>query len=63
MSRSEVTLSVLIDYSKAFDTIGHRILPEKLQNMNFAKYTIKIICGYLIERYQYVQIEDKRSTQ
>ena len=30
--------------------------------MNFAKNTIKIICSYLIERYQYVQIEDKRST-
>ena len=30
--------------------------------MNFAKSTIKIICSYLIERYQYVQIEDKRST-
>ena len=57
-----VTLSVLIDYSKAFDTIDHRILLKKLQNMNFAKNTIKSICSYLIERYQYVQIEVKRST-
>ena len=63
MNRSEVTLSVLIDYSKALDTIDHRILLEKLQNKNFTKNTIKIICNYLIERYQYVQIEDKRSTQ
>ena len=60
MNRSEVTLSVLTDYSKAFDTIDHRILLEKLQNMNFAKNAIKIIFSYLIERY--VQIEDKRST-
>ena len=30
--------------------------------MNFAKNTIKIICSYLIEPYQHVQIEDKRST-
>ena len=30
--------------------------------MNFAKSTIKIICSYLIERYQYVQIEDKKSS-
>ena len=59
MNRSEVTLSILIDYSKAFDTIDHRILLEKLQNMNFVK-NIKIICSYLIERYQYVQIEDKK---
>ena len=62
MDRSEVTLSVLIDYSKAFDTIDHYILLEKLQKINFAKYTIKTICSYLIERYQYVQIEDKKST-
>ena len=43
MSRSEVTSSILIDYSKAFDTIDHCILLEKLQSMNFAKNTIKII--------------------
>ena len=62
MNRTEVTLSVLIDYSKAFDAIDHLILFKKLQNMNFTKNTIKIICNYLIERYQYVQVEDKRST-
>ena len=62
MNRSEVTLSVLIDYSKAFETIDHRILLEKLHNMNFAKNTIKIICSYLIECCQYVQIEDKSTT-
>ena len=60
MNRSEVTISILIGYSKAFDTIDHRILLEKLQNMNFAKNAIKIIFSYLIERY--LQIEDKRST-
>ena len=52
MNRSEVTLSILIDYSKVFDTIDHRILQEKLQNMNFAKNIINIICSYLIERYE-----------
>ena len=52
MNRSEVTLSILIDHSKVFDTADHRILHEKLQNMNFAKNTINIICSYLIERYQ-----------
>ena len=55
-----MTLSVLIDYSQTFDTIDQRNFLEKLC-MNFAKNTIKI-CSYLIERYQYVQIEDKRST-
>ena len=62
MNRSEVILPILLDYSRAFDTIDHHLLLEKLQNMKFAKNNIKIICSYLIERYQYVQIEDKRST-
>ena len=62
MNRSEVTLSILTDYSKAFDTIDHNTLLEKLQNINFVKNAIKIICSYLIERYQYVQIEDKKSS-
>ena len=41
MNRSEVALSILVDYSKAFDSIDNRILLEKLQNMNLAKNTIK----------------------
>ena len=47
-----MTLSILKDYSKVFDTIDHRILQEKLQNMNFAKNIVNIICSYLIERYE-----------
>ena len=62
MNRSEVILPILRDCSRAFHTIDHHPLLEKLQNMKFAKNNIKIICSYLIERYQYVQIEDKRLT-
>ena len=62
MNKSEVTLSVLIDYSKAFDTIDHCILLEKLQKMNFSNNSIEIICSYLMDRQQYVQIEDSKST-
>ena len=54
MKRSEVTLSVLIDYSKSFDTIDHRILVAKLRDMNLPENTIKIIFSYPIELYQYV---------
>ena len=35
---------------------------QKIIVMNFVKNTIKIICSDLMERYQYLQIEDKRST-
>jgi len=53
MAKSEVTLSILIDYSKAFDTIDHKNLLLKLHNMNFS-------CDSL--RIQYVQVEDKTSS-
>ena len=37
MNKSEVTLAILIDYSKAFDTIDQNILLEKLLKFNLEK--------------------------
>lgn len=54
-----MTLEILIDYSKVFDTIDHCFLLEERQEMNCANNSIKMICSYLMIRYQYVQIEDK----
>jgi len=61
MSKSEVTLSILIDYSKAFDTIDHCTLIEKLKKLNFSNKSLKIIMSYLSNRQQFVQVNDKRS--
>lgn len=61
LNRNEVTAAVLIDYSKAFDTIDHRILLQKLAALNFDKSTIKILSSYLANRKQFVQIDDKTS--
>ena len=58
---NEITISVLIDYSKAFDTINHKTLLEKLVSLNFSKRTIKIIMSYLTNRHQYEQIDDQIS--
>lgn len=60
-AKCEVTLSVLIDYSKAFDTIDHGMPLTKLQNLNFSKDPIEILSSYLKNRFQYVEIEDKQS--
>ena len=62
MSRSEITLTVLIDFSKAFDTIDHGVLLEKLYQLNFSHDSIEILSSYLRDRYQYVQIDDQRSS-
>ena len=62
MNKSEVTLSILIDYSKAFDTIDHQTLVKTLVNLNFGESSIRIFMSYLSERYQYVQVDDKSSS-
>ena len=50
MDRNEITLNVMIDYSKAFDTIDHTILIQKLESFNFGKAFMKVIISYLSNR-------------
>ena len=61
MNKSEVRLAILIDYSKAFDTIDQNILSEKLLKFNFSPQAIEIIFSYISDRKQYVQVDDKSS--
>ena len=60
-NRNEITISVLIDYSKAFDTINHKTFLEKLVSLNFSNRMIKTIMSYLTNRHQGVQIDDQTS--
>ena len=61
MNRGEVTLAVLADYSKAFDTMNFSILIPKLSKIGFSKDSIRWVVSYLTNRYQYIQIDDKFS--
>ena len=61
MKKSEITLTILIDFSKAFDTIDHGVLLEKLYQLNFSRNAIEILSNYLRDRDQYVQIDDQIS--
>ena len=63
LNRNEITMSVMIDYSKASDTIDHETLIRKLVSLNFSNSSIKIVLSYLTNRKQYVQVNDKQSTQ
>ena len=62
MNTSEATLGILLDYSKAFDTIDHLTLLEKLHKLNFYVKALKLIHSYVSERQQFVQIDDKSSS-
>ena len=46
LNKNETTMSVFIDYSKAFDTIQHETLIKKLAILNFSNSSTKIILSY-----------------
>jgi len=59
---SYVTFLILLDYSKAFDTVNHEILCSKLKNLYFFSNTaVKLLCSYLKNRLQYVVSSNIRS--
>ena len=59
---SDITLGILLDYSKAFDTIDHPTLLEKLHKLNFSKPALKQFHSYVSKRKQFVQVDDKISS-
>ena len=61
LNSSEVAIALFADYSKAFDTIRYDILLKKLNELGFSSSFIHLINSYLTDRYQFVQIEDKKS--
>ena len=44
--------------SKAFDCINHKILAAKLKHYGIRGVALNLISNYLLDRYQYVQIDD-----
>lgn len=52
---------LLIDFSKAFDVINHKILYTKLRRFGFSKHSITLIQSYLTNRKMFVSVNDKKS--
>ena len=59
---SEITLLVLLDFSKAFDTVNHKLLLAKLNILGFQENTCSWILSYLSGRQQKVQTETESSS-
>ena len=53
--------AVFFDYSKAFDTVPHRLLLQKLQDYNVHIHILKWLTHYLSKRTQYVCVNGSSS--
>ena len=61
MNRGEITLAVMADFSKAFDTVTYKTVILKLHAQGFSKDSLRWITSYLTGRRQFVQIDDRKS--
>ena len=58
MDSKKVSIMVLLDMFKAFDSIRHDILLSKLQNLDFSQGALDWFQSYLLNRQQCVRIGD-----
>ena len=58
----EQYLSILMDLSKAFDTLNHELLIAKLYAYAFGKNSLGFIYSYLTQRWQRTKINTSFST-
>ena len=58
LDKKEIALSIVIDLSKAFDTVDHRILLRKLERYGVIGLALDLVKDYLTSRTHSVKISD-----
>ena len=62
MDKNNIPLNVYLDLSKAFDTLDHAILLEKLSHYGIRGNPLKLISSYLENRQQFVEFRNTKSS-
>ena len=61
MDNKEIPINIYLDLSKAFDTLDHSILIDKVEFYGVKGVALDIFKHYLTNRKQYVELEDAQS--
>ena len=56
IDNNQYSCGVFLDLSKAFDTVNHAILLEKLQLYGIRGVALQFFTSYLVNRHQFVQL-------
>ena len=59
IDRKEHSVGIFLDLSKAFDTVNHNILLDKLSYYGIRGLSLDLVKSYLSDRMQYVQYNKK----
>ena len=57
LDKSQITILILLDYSKAFDCANHRLILMKLKSLGFHNEALAWIYSYLLDRKQKVKTD------
>ena len=61
LDRGKIPISIILDLSKAFDTLNHVILLQKLNYYGIKSVELKLFQDYLQNRTQYVSYDKTNS--
>uniref|UniRef100_A0A3Q3ITX2 Reverse transcriptase domain-containing protein n=1 Tax=Monopterus albus TaxID=43700 RepID=A0A3Q3ITX2_MONAL len=63
MDEKKYTMGIFIDLKKAFDTINHELLMDKLEKYGIRGIVLKWIRSYLTQRRQFVKLGEYQSSE